>query len=182
MKVCTVVCNSVWFDPRVTKQIEVYRKTRDVELCCVGMKCRRYDKAKIDAMNIPITIVEKPEKYSSFRRMKTPIGKIKRELVQHKMLMEAIIANKPDVIHDTDLDAFIPAMMAEKKIGCKVVYDSHEIYVENHHIVVNKLYSKALRFIESKLVKRCDLMVCVSHAAAEYFAKTVGAGGYNMAP
>jgi len=172
LKLCVVVNNSIWYDPRVNKQIEVYRTQPDVELCCVGMHCTRYDAAKVEAYGLPITIVSKPKKYN--RKMKTPIGKIQREIVMNRIIAEAIVQHHPDIIHANDLDAFIPAMMAAKKLGCKVVYDSHEIYIENHHVAVNKLYSKVLRLIESKLVKRCDQMVCVSHAAAEYFTKTYG--------
>lgn len=172
MKICTVVCNSVWFDPRVNKQIASYRKEKDVELFCVGTKCRRYDKEKIDAMKLPVTIVETPGKYSSFKRMKTPFGKIKREIIKNELIEKAIVAYNPDIIHANDLDAFIPAMKAAKKLHCRVIYDSHEIYVENHHIAANKLYSKLLRIVEARLVKKCDKMVSVSHSAAEYFSKT----------
>ena len=176
MKICTVVCNSVWFDPRVIKQIESYKMQKDVELCCVGIKCERYDKARIDKCGVPMTIVEIPSEYSRAKRMANPLSKIKREMVHYELLRDAIVAYKPDIIHANDLDAFIPAMMAAKKIGCKVVYDSHEVYVENYAYAVagNRLFGKVLKFIESKLVKHCAQMVCVSHAAAEYFARTYG--------
>ena len=49
MKICDVVLNSVWHDPRVTKQVGEYVK-EGFEVVCVGMKCKRYDEAKIAAM------------------------------------------------------------------------------------------------------------------------------------
>ena len=170
MKVCVVVCNSIWYDPRVNRQIEVYRVQQDVELCCVGVECNRYDEKKVEAYGLPIVIVKKPEKYKG--KMKTPIGKVVRELYMYRMIAKAIEEQKPDIIHANDLDAFIPAMMAARKLKCKVVYDSHEIYVENNVVVAApKIYRDILEFVESKLVKKCALMVSVSHAAAEYFAK-----------
>ncbi len=172
MKLCVVVCNSIWFDPRVNKQIEIYRQKKDIELCCVGVHCNRYDIKKIEEYDFPITIVEKPDKFN--RKMKTPIGKMWREHCVNGMIADSILEYKPDIIHANDLNALIPAMRVANKLGCKVIYDSHEVYVENNHIVVNKLYSKYLKYVESKLVKKCDKMVCVSNAAADYFAKTYG--------
>lgn len=168
MKVCVVVCNSIWYDPRVNRQIEVYRNEPDVELCCVGVHRKQYDAEKIAAYGVPVTIVKRPAKYD--KKMKTPIGKILREAKENELIAEAIEQFKPDVIHANDLNALIPAMKAAKKLDCRVVYDSHEVYVENSHIAPNKLYSKMLKRKEKKLVKKCDLMVCVSNAAAEYFA------------
>ena len=46
MKVCDVVLNSVWLDPRVTKQVAEYVNA-GIDVVCVGMKCRRYDEEKI---------------------------------------------------------------------------------------------------------------------------------------
>ena len=46
MKVCDVVCNSVWYDPRVRKQIAEYQ-AQGVELVCVGQKCQRYDEERL---------------------------------------------------------------------------------------------------------------------------------------
>ena len=82
-----------------------------------------------------------------------------------KKLREAIIAQKPDVIHANDLDTLTAACQAAKKLGCRVVYDSHEICVENHQM--KGIYKKLNAICENVFIKRIDKMVCVSHAAAD---------------
>ncbi len=168
MKVCDIVLNSIWYDPRVRKQIKEYR-AQGVEVCCVGLKCVRYDKEKVAQIPCPVTIVETPEKYEG--KQKNPLKKVMRESVRYRDLRDAIVAYQPDVIHANDLTALIPAYMATKKLKCRLVFDSHEINVENFYNGGQKLYAAILKHIERRLCKKVDKMVCVSHAAAEYFAK-----------
>ena len=168
MIVCDVVLDSIWYDPRVRKQIVEYN-AQGVEICCVGLKCERYDEEKVNKIPCPVTIVETPEKYRG--RQKNLLKKITRERIRNRALCDAIIAYCPDVIHANDLGALIPAYMAAKKLGCGLIYDSHEIYVENFYNGGHKLHAAVLKCIERRLCKKVDKMVCLIHAAAEYFAK-----------
>lgn len=169
MKICIVVCNSVWHDPRVLKQIEVYRQQPDVQLCCVGMTCERYDREKVEQLGLPVSLMNRPADYR--KKLRSVTAKLRRELGQHWEMKKLIEACEPDIIHANDLDGFIPAMLARKKTGAKVIYDSHEVYVENDFMKRKPAYRKALKYIEGKLVRRCELMISVSHAAARYFEK-----------
>lgn len=168
MKVCDVVLNSVWYDPRVRKQINEYL-ANGIDLCCVGMKCERYDEEKVSKIPCPTTIVSTREKYIG--RQKNIFKKLARERSREKDICDAIVAYKPDVIHANDLDALIPAYRASKILKCGLIFDSHEIYVENFFTGGHKMYAAMLKMQERHIVKRVDKMVCVSHAAAEYFAK-----------
>ena len=167
MRVCDVVLNSIWCDPRVRKQIVEYM-ANDIDVVCVGLRCERYDEEKVSLIPCPVTIVEYDKRYAG--RQKSIFKKIKRERLMEKAVTDAIVAYSPDVIHANDLNALIPAYKAAKKLGCKLVYDSHEIYVENFFSGGNKLYARYLKFKEKRICKRVDRMVCVSHAAADYFA------------
>ena len=167
MKVCVVVLNSIWYDPRVRKQIIGYQ-SENWEVSCVGIKCQRYDAQKVSQIPCEVFLAEILEKYKG--KLNSIIKKLKRERMLENKVTEAIIKTKPDVIHANDLNALIPAYRAAKKLKCRLIYDSHEIYVENHSIAVNKPYAKYLKMKERHLVKKVDRMVCVSHAAAEYFA------------
>lgn len=166
MKVCDVVLNSVWHDPRVTKQVAEYLQA-GIEVVCVGMKCKRFDQAKIDAMPCETILVERNAYFGG--RQKRIIKKLLREKYRIDSVVQAIIEQSPDVIHANDLDALIPSYMAMKKLGCRLIYDSHEINCENR--IYNKywLYYQLMKRIERHIVKRCDKMICVSHAAADYF-------------
>ena len=168
MKVCDVVLNSIWYDPRVRKQINEYL-AQGVELSCVGMKCDRYDTEKVSQIPCPVTIVETPSKYQG--RQRNPIRKLQREKAREQVVCDAIVAYKPDVIHANDLNALIPAYKASKILKCTLIYDSHEVYVENFYNGGQKLYAMMLKMQEKHICKRLDKMICVSHAAAEYFAK-----------
>ena len=163
MKICDVVLNSVWYDPRVRKQIVEYINN-DVEVVCVGFMDKRYDEEKVKSIPCPVVLADIDEKY------KKPLSKVEillKEFNCVKNVREAIIAQKPDVIHANDLNTLTAACQAAKKLGCKVVYDSHEICVENHNM--KGIYKKLNALCENVFIKRIDKMVCVSHAAADYF-------------
>ena len=168
MRVCDVVLNSIWYDPRVRKQIVEY-KAKGIDVVCVGMQCARYDVEKIANIPCPVTIVSISEKYQGKQR--NPLKKVMREQIRNRDVCNAIVAYKPDVIHANDLNALIPAYMASKKLGCKLIYDSHEVFVENFFNGGHKLYALMLKRKEKNICKKVDKMICVSHAAAEYFAK-----------
>ncbi len=164
MRVCVVVLNSIWYDPRVRKQINSYIENGET-LFCVGYKCKRYDKEKIDAIPCPVTIVESDKRYLGHQR--SPIKKYKRELSKDKRICDAIVAYRPDIIHANDLNTLAACVKAARKLKCRVIYDSHEICVENHQMKgLNQLHAA---LTEKYYIKNIDGMVCVSNAAADYF-------------
>ena len=169
MKVCDVVLNSVWYDPRVRKQLAEYIR-RGIDVACVGMKCPRYDAEKVAAIPCKVHIVTIDPKFDGEQR--SLWRKIKRERMRHGAIVQAIVDEKPDVIHANDLNALIPAVTAAKKLRCKLVYDAHEI--NTHNIGTGGLYQRYLIWTEKRLSKKVDRMICVSHAAAEYFATSYG--------
>lgn len=167
MKVCDVVLNSVWYDPRVRKQIVEYR-ANGIEICAVGMKCSRYDEERIKKTPCHINIVCIDSDYDG--QQKGILRKIRREKLRFLGVRDAIIAEAPDIIHANDLNALIPAYAAKKKLHCKLIYDSHEINVENYTSEGRSPIAGIMRMIEKYIVKRVDQMICVSNAAADYFA------------
>ncbi len=168
MKICDVVLNSVWHDPRVTKQINEYIK-EGIDVVCIGMKCKRYNKEKIDSMPCKVVLVERDGRYGG--KQKRIIKKLLREKYRVDEIVCAIVNEKPDVIHANDLDALIPSYKAMKKLNCRLIYDSHEICCETRYYDKYWLYNQYMKFTERCIVKKCDKMICVSHAAAEYFHK-----------
>ena len=167
MKVCDVVLNSIWYDPRVRKQIIEY-KNRGVEVCCVGYRCQRYDEEQVKRLPCPADIVSIDSKYDGKQRW--ILRKLIRERKKNQVVKEAILACAPDVIHANDLNALIPAYAASKKLKCRLIYDSHEINTDNYTGKKNHFLRAYYRAMESRLVHKVDLMVSVSHAAADYFA------------
>lgn len=168
MIICDVVYNSIWYDPRVKKQIREYLK-EDVDLRCVGFKCRRYDADEIEKIGCPVEIVKMEDKY--YRKNRTIFTKIAREYKSLKEMVDAIVRTGADIIHANDMDALLPAYFASKKLKCKLIYDTHEIFLENNNIVGKKLNKLYWSFWEKRIIKKVDLVVSVSNAAAEYLAK-----------
>lgn len=168
MKVCDVVLNSIWYDPRVRKQLTEYR-TRGIDVCAVGLKCNRYDETKLSLIPCRFNIVQIDSYYDG--KQYGIRNKLMREKLRYEGVRDAIIEEKPDVIHANDLNALIPAYAAARKLRCRLVYDSHEINVENYTTDGRSPMAAVMEHIERYIVQRVDLMVCVSHAAADYFAK-----------
>lgn len=169
MRICDVVMNSVWYDPRVRKQIVEYLNN-GVDLACVGYECGRYDVEKIKQIPCKINVVMQDKRYLGKQR--SIAKKLLREKVKNQAVCDAIVAENPDIIHANDLDALIPAAMAQKILNCKLIYDSHEIFTENNFLQNKRLYAAWLRIKEKLICKKLDFMVCVSNAAADYFAET----------
>lgn len=168
MKVCDVVLNSIWYDPRVRKQIIEY-KNQGAEICCVGYRCQRYDEEQVKRLPCPADIVAIDSKYDG--KQKGILRKLIRERKKSRVVRDAIIACAPDVIHANDLNALIPAYAASKKLKCRLIFDSHEINTDNNATgKKNSLLRLYYHTMEKRLVHKVDLMIAVSHAAAAYFA------------
>jgi len=167
MKICLVVIDSIWYDPRVRKQIVTYIQQDDIELTCVGFKDARYDAEQIAKVPCKTVIAEiAPELLG---RQTSIVRKLRRDRGTYKAMRDAIIKQKPDIIHVCDLDGLLPAYAAQRKLKCKLVYDSFEINVENYVGKRRNLMAAFNEALERHIVRRIDLMVSVSNAAADYF-------------
>lgn len=168
MRVCDIVLNSIWFDPRVRKQLIEYQEN-GIDVVAVGFKCPRYDAEKVKKIPCETTIVDIDPRYNG--RQKGVFRKLWREHLTINGIRRAVVQTRADIIHVNDLNVLIPAYLASRKLKCKLVYDSHEINTENYVSGSRPKISGFSRIIERYIAKRVDQMVCVSHAAADYFAK-----------
>ena len=171
IKVCDVVRNSVWYDPRVNKQIKEYA-AHGFDVHIVGEEDNRTNYEEINKLVGTHHIVNIPEKY--YKRQ-NKLNTLWREVYIYKRLVKEIIECKPDIIHANDLNALLPAYIAAKKIGSKVIYDTHEIFLENNFIYKSVLLRFFWGIVEKLLINKVSLVVCVSNAAAEYLS-----GKYNI--
>lgn len=166
IRICNVVRNSIWHDPRVRKQIEEYNK-HGFSMFLVGEEDSRMDKNEIASLKGEVHIVKIKEK---FKKRRNKLNTLIKEIYVYKSLVKRIISCKPDIIHANDLETLLPAYYAAKKIKCKIIYDSHEIFVGNLGISENIIKRLFWNFVEHKLIKKADAVVCVSNAAADYLA------------
>lgn len=170
MIVCDSVKDSVWYDPRVRKQIDGYID-RGMEVIAVGVMDPRYDSTEIAKIPCKVLLSKINEKY-----YKNPniFQKIWREVKTNIDLYRLMVSTHADVIHANDLNALIPAYYASKKLECKLIYDTHEIFLENPWINRNKFSKFVWGFFERHIINKVDLVVSVSHAAADYLKKKYG--------
>lgn len=164
MKICDCVKDAVWYDPRVRKQIDEYiRSGHTVD--AVGIRDPRYDEAEVEKMPCKVLLAGIDAK---LYKKPNVFQKIYREMKTNVDMYRFILSTKPDVIHANDLNALIPAYYAAKKLKCGIIYDTHEIFLENPWVARNKISKFVWGFFEKHLIGRVDMVVSVSHAAAEY--------------
>ena len=166
IKVCDVVRNSVWYDPRVIKQIDEYVKA-DFDVYVIGEEDNRYNATEIERIPASVRIVKIKDKY---KRFQNKVNTVLKEISVCRSLAKEIAACKPDIIHANDLDALLAAYIATRSWKCKIVFDTHEVYTDNFGMASAVLKKLFWSVIESWIIKRVDLVVCVSNAAADYFA------------
>ena len=135
MIVCDVVKNSIWYDPRVKKQIKSY-VNNGVEVVCVGVKDPRFNENEVEKLPCRVLLSDIKQKYYS--KSRTIFMKFVREIKTNRDIYKFICKIKPDIIHANDLNALIPAYKACKKTKSILVYDSHEIFLENPWIANNR--------------------------------------------
>ena len=87
MKICVIVINSVWYDPRVRKQIAEYLRCGH-EVSVVGHRCAQYDEEKVAQIPAPTNIVH-ITKYVGKQR--SPIKKLHREYLRNKALEHMLL-------------------------------------------------------------------------------------------
>ena len=165
MKIADIVKNSIWYDPRVRKQLAEYTR-RHENVVAVGITDVRYNREAVEIL--PCRAVLVPYNNTAGQNF---FRKILREVSSNKSIYKAIVREKPDISHANDLNALIPAYMAARRLKCALIYDTHEIFLENPWISGNKPVKLIWSVFERYIIKRVDLVVCVSHAAADYFKR-----------
>lgn len=167
VKVCDCVKDAIWYDPRVRKQIDEYINC-GVKVEAVGVMDPRYDEMEIEKIPCEVKISKIKEKYYCNPNV---LQKIWREIKTNIDLYRLIISTHADIIHANDLNALIPAYYASKKMKCRLIYDTHEIFLENPWMNRNKISKFIWGCFEKHIINRVDLVVPVSHAAADYLKK-----------
>lgn len=167
MKVCDCVKDAVWYDPRVRKQIDGYLN-HGINIEAVGVMDPRYDEAEVSKIPCDVKLCRIDEKYYQKANL---IQKIWREIKTNVDLYRLMVSSQADVVHANDLNALIPAYYASKKLHCYLIYDTHEIFLENPWMNRNKISKFIWGFFEKKIIHKVDLVVSVSHAAADYLEK-----------
>jgi len=83
--------------------------------------------------------------------------------------------NPADIYHAHDLNTLPVAWWAKKKLGGKLVYDSHELFVERNRLKEASMITKWLMHrVEGFLVKCADEVITINESYANILAKWYG--------
>ncbi|MEX0616499.1 MAG: glycosyltransferase family 4 protein [Candidatus Woykebacteria bacterium] len=90
-----------------------------------------------------------------------------------------LINEKADVYHAHDLDTLLITCQVAKKVGARVIYDSHELFTERYFKkgppllsdLGSLIYKQYLKLIESSLIGKVDWVIAVNDSIANELKK-----------
>lgn len=191
--VCMVVKNRLSNDARVKKEIRALVED-GWRVTVIAMPERGYPqreiRGEVTILRPPIysgrkqALREKIEGVSqkqdtSFRagvlrclrqnRIRRFFADLQRDIPWEMKLRRAAVAADADVYHANDLDTLEICGIAAKKNGAKLVYDSHELWLESSKFLyrTSVLSRFRLRLIEKRYIRMCDAVIAVTPMRAE---------------
>lgn len=86
-------------------------------------------------------------------------------------LLFFLLFSRFEAVCAIDLDTIVPAVLAGKLKGKKIVYDAHEYFTEVEEVVGRPAIQKMWRWIERQTVPRVDAAYTVSESLAQLFTQ-----------
>ena len=186
--ICMLLNGKVRSDSRVIKTIKSLSSVCKVDLYYINGNTD--DK---DIFNSNVRLFS----YNKINSLKSKIQKHSYFYNENLFFVEFVISKncKYDFIFSNDLPTLKPASILKSKIGGKLIYDSHEIYIET----INQFFPKnskgikkyIFRFLisfmrkkgekeERRLLKNVDYFVTVCESLKNYFEEKYGFKGIKV--
>jgi glycosyltransferase involved in cell wall biosynthesis len=192
-KVTMLVISEITKDPRVLKSAIVTADNNyKVTVICVPNKPHlEKDNSKMTIIRInQKEFLKKIKKYRNKRNEKPNLKLIEskvekkqsRIITTKEFLKFGIItfinieifikglSIKTDIYHANDLNTLPAGFFLAKLKRAKLVYDSHELYVEQYSNT-STLYKKLLSFIEKIYIRKADAVITVNDSIAEILSE-----------
>jgi glycosyltransferase involved in cell wall biosynthesis len=184
VKICMAVTNEVSNDPRVQKEAETLGKRYDVTV--VGFQ-RNGKPAEESRAFYKIIRVKEPLLRRIFHKNKSVVSFVSSEssfiqesvadaiqlgffYAREKAIYRGMKKIRADIYHANDLDTLRPCIWTAKKHGGKVIYDSHELFVEDGFIRRQSIKNVLFR-IEKKAIRKASRVITVNEFIAEELRK-----------
>ena len=151
--------NSIWYDPRVRRQLVEYRHA-NIDTIGVGLKCPRFDADKIRDIPVPVKIVALPDRFLGKQNV---WGKIARRYLQFKLIRDEIISANPDIIHANDWHTAMLPVYLKSNYKYDEFYKNTKTVFTIHNLAYQGRYSKdILDFIgfPADWAWRYDMLEC----------------------
>lgn len=188
-KVCMAVTNNFTYDTRVYREAKTLSDNGFVVTVVAtrDQNERLPGEENIDGIKV-IRIEKSPKARGAFKIIK----KVRRlpDIIfygsaNYQPFLKALINEKADVYHAHDLDTLLASYQASQINKSKLVYDSHEIYLETRKSALKYLLAKkdytgllmglltTLNFIftERKFIKKADRVITVNESIASFLQK-----------
>lgn len=179
-KICVLLNGHIETDSRVIKEICTLSSISLVDLYCIeGVHNHNINlfnnNVRVFRFKQKKNTIQKIIKHSFFYK---EFGFFSKEVLKQKIKYDYIWAN--------DLPTLYPALQIKKQLNSKVIYDSHEIYIETINQffpdeasflkkIAFKLIIKIMRGIgelaERNFLKKIDFFVTVNTSLATYFQR-----------
>ncbi len=197
IKVCMVVKNQLWNDARVKKEaislteagfnVTIIARTEEgcpPEETWNNIRILRPPKDSIHRNALREKVIGASAPYNNslksriikllrrnrFRRFLTDL---KRDIPWEYRLYRAALSTGADIFHANDLDTLFICAKAAGKLGAKLVYDSHELWLESsrYFIATSALNRFRYRITEKKLIPKTDAVIAVTPSRGEVMKK-----------
>ncbi len=187
-KIAVLLNGAIKNDQRVIKTITTLSRVADVDLFYIQGEAS--DKTNFNK-NVGLFSIKKE-------------NGLKTKLIQHSyfyneflFFVEEVLKQKKqyNYIWANDLPCLKPALKIKKKLNCKLIYDSHEIYTETLNqffpqktslfkslifkIILNFMRRKGASF-EKKAVKKVDKFITVGEQLKLYFERKYRVSGIEV--
>ena len=196
-KVCMVVKNQLWNDARVKKEaislteagfnVTIVARTEEgcpTEETWKNIRILRppKDSARREVLRKKV-IGASAKKNNSLKsriirllrrnRFRRFLTDLKRDIPWEYRLYRAALSTGADIFHANDLDTLFICANAAGKLGAKLVYDSHELWLESsrYFIATSALNRLRYRITEKILTPRTDAVIAVTPSRGEVMKK-----------
>jgi glycosyltransferase involved in cell wall biosynthesis len=187
-KIAIILNGSIKNDYRVIKTIKTLSKQYEIHLFYVnGTKSDELifeDNVKLNPFVYKVNFLSKLVRNSFF-------------CFEYNFFIKLVLNTnvKFDAVWSNDLPTLFPASKIALKLNCKLIYDSHEIYIET----INQFFPRESSFprkfiysslinlmrwhgsrVEGKIVKKVDLFYSVNTSLCDYFEKKYNLKGLKV--
>jgi glycosyltransferase involved in cell wall biosynthesis len=109
-----------------------------------------------------------------------PVGaihQIRSMMIVNRELYRAALALRPEVAHCNDLDTLLAGFMLKETLGCRLVFDAHEIYPEQLPTHMRSdIWHRFYTNLERALLPHTDARMTVCDSIGKYFRQVYGSG------
>lgn len=119
----------------------------------------------------PMPVYSAARSLTAFRQyLRAIIVAAFRYRVTYHTFIATVLAYRPDIIHAHDLMTLPTGTIAAKKLGAKLVFDSHELE-EHRDMPLPKWQKHQIRHLLNRYIPKADAMIVVSEGIEQYTKK-----------